>query len=67
MGAINMLGRTKRLRARILQANIHGDPVRPQPEHYRGSVNVNGWRQANVAFARAGNALRGAESGATEP
>jgi hypothetical protein len=67
MGAINRLWRTKWLRARILQANVHGDPVRPQPEHYRGSVNVNGRRQANVAFARAGSVLRGAESGAAEP
>jgi UDP-glucuronate decarboxylase len=67
MGAINMLGRTTRLHARVLQAKARSDPARPQPEHYRGSVNVNGWRQANVAFARTGNALRGAESGATEP
>ena len=56
-----------RLHARILQAKFHGDPVPPQPGHYRGRVNVNGWRQANVAFARDGNARCGAETGATEP
>jgi hypothetical protein len=55
-----------RLHARILQAKVHGDPVPPQRGHYRGRVNVNGWRQANVAFARDGNARCGAETGATE-
>ncbi len=48
MGAINMLGLAKRLRARILQAStseIYGDPeVHPQPESYRGMVNVAGPR-----------------------
>jgi hypothetical protein len=71
MGAINMLGRTKALQACVLQAptrKVYRDANAPsQPEHYRGRVNVNGWRQANVAFARAGNALCGAETGTTEP
>jgi UDP-glucuronate decarboxylase len=71
MGAINMLGRTKPLHACVLQAptrKVYRDANAPsQPEHYRGRVNVNGWRQANVAFARAGNALCGAETGTTEP
>jgi UDP-glucuronate decarboxylase len=48
MGTINMLGLAKRLRAPILQAStseIYGDPdVHPQPEHYRGLVNVSGPR-----------------------
>jgi UDP-glucuronate decarboxylase len=48
MGAINMLGLTKRLRARILQAStseVYGDPdVHPQPETYRGTVNIAGPR-----------------------
>jgi hypothetical protein len=71
MGAINMLGWTKPLHACVLQAptlKVYRDANAPsQPEHYRGRVNVNGWRQANVAFARAGNALCGAETGTTEP
>lgn len=48
MGAINMLGLAKRLRARILQAStseVYGDPeVHPQREDYRGMVNINGPR-----------------------
>jgi UDP-glucuronate decarboxylase len=48
MGAINMLGLAKRLRARILQSStseVYGDPdVHPQPESYRGLVSVNGPR-----------------------
>ena len=48
MGAINMLGLAKRLRARILQAStseVYGDPdVHPQPESYRGLVNIMGPR-----------------------
>jgi UDP-glucuronate decarboxylase len=48
MGAINMLGLAKRLRARILQAStseVYGDPdVHPQTEDYRGFVNVVGPR-----------------------
>ena len=48
MGAINMLGLAKRVKARILQAStseVYGDPkVHPQPESYWGNVNPIGRR-----------------------
>ncbi len=48
MGAINMLGLTKRVGGRILHAStseVYGDPdVHPQPESYRGNVNPIGLR-----------------------
>lgn len=48
MGAINMLGLAKRVKARIFQAStseIYGDPlVHPQPESYWGNVNTLGLR-----------------------
>ncbi len=48
MGAINMLGLAKRVRARILQAStseIYGNPtVHPQEESYWGNVNPIGIR-----------------------
>ena len=48
IGAINMLGLAKRLKAKILQAStseVYGDPeVHPQPEAYRGNVNPIGPR-----------------------
>ncbi len=48
MGAINMLGLAKRIKARILQAStseVYGDPeVHPQPESYWGHVNPIGIR-----------------------
>ena len=48
MGAINMLGLAKRVRAPILQAStseVYGDPeVHPQPESYWGHVNTIGPR-----------------------
>jgi len=48
MGAINMLGMSKRVRARILQAStseVYGDPlVHPQTEDYFGNVNPIGLR-----------------------
>jgi len=48
LGAINMLGLAKRVRARILQAStseVYGDPtMHPQTEEYRGSVNTLGPR-----------------------
>lgn len=48
MGAINMLGLAKRVRAKILQAStseIYGDPtVHPQRETYWGNVNTIGLR-----------------------
>ena len=52
LGAINMLGLAKRLRAPILQAStseIYGDPeVHPQEEDYKGLVNVCGPRPATT-------------------
>jgi UDP-glucuronate decarboxylase len=48
IGAINMLGLAKRLKAKILQAStseVYGDPiVHPQQESYRGNVNPIGPR-----------------------
>jgi UDP-glucuronate decarboxylase len=48
MGAINMLGLAKRVRARILQAStseVYGDPlIHPQKEDYWGNVNPIGIR-----------------------
>jgi UDP-glucuronate decarboxylase len=48
IGAINMLGLAKRLKAKIFQAStseVYGDPgVHPQPEPYRGNVNPIGPR-----------------------
>lgn len=48
LGAINMLGLAKRVRARILQAStseIYGDPeIHPQTEEYWGNVNPLGLR-----------------------
>jgi len=48
MGAINMLGLAKRVKARIMQAStseVYGDPkVHPQPETYWGHVNPIGPR-----------------------
>jgi UDP-glucuronate decarboxylase len=48
MGAINTLGLSKRLGARVFQAStseVYGDPdVHPQPESYRGNVNPIGPR-----------------------
>lgn len=48
MGAINMLGLAKRIRAKVLQAStseVYGDPeVHPQVENYWGHVNPIGLR-----------------------
>ena len=48
MGAINMLGLAKRIKARVLQAStseVYGDPqIHPQPESYWGNVNPIGQR-----------------------
>ncbi len=48
MGAINMLGLAKRVKARIFQAStseVYGDPlVHPQTEDYFGNVNCLGLR-----------------------
>ena len=48
MGAINMLGLAKRVKARVLQAStseVYGDPeIHPQTEDYWGNVNPIGIR-----------------------
>ena len=48
MGALNMLGLARRVKARILQAStseVYGDPeIHPQPESYWGHVNPIGVR-----------------------
>jgi UDP-glucuronate decarboxylase len=48
VGAINMLGLAKRVKAKVFQAStseVYGDPtVHPQTEEYRGSVNTIGPR-----------------------
>ena len=48
IGAINMLGLAKRVKARILQAStseVYGDPIiHPQEESYWGNVNPTGLR-----------------------
>jgi UDP-glucuronate decarboxylase len=48
VGAINMLGLAKRVKAKVFQAStseVYGDPtVHPQTEEYRGSVNPIGPR-----------------------
>lgn len=48
MGAINMLGLAKRIKAKVLQAStseVYGDPhVHPQKEEYWGNVNPIGVR-----------------------
>ena len=48
VGAINMLGLAKRVKARIFQAStseVYGDPtVHPQTEEYRGNTSITGPR-----------------------
>jgi UDP-glucuronate decarboxylase len=61
MGAINMLGLAKRVKARIMHAStseVYGDPeVHPQPESYRGSVNPIGIRACYDEGKRAAETL----------
>jgi UDP-glucuronate decarboxylase len=61
MGAINMLGLAKRIRAKILQAStseVYGDPkVHPQPESYWGNVNPIGERSCYDEGKRAAETL----------
>lgn len=61
MGAINMLGLAKRVKARILQAStseVYGDPdVHPQPERYWGNVNPIGIRSCYDEGKRAAETL----------
>jgi UDP-glucuronate decarboxylase len=62
-GAINMLGLSKRLRAKILQAStseIYGDPDSahvPTPESYRGQVSCQGPRACYDESKRVGETL----------
>lgn len=61
MGAINMLGLAKRVKARILQAStseVYGDPqVHPQTETYWGHVNPIGERACYDEGKRAAETL----------
>lgn len=61
MGAINMLGLAKRVKARILQAStseVYGDPfVHPQVESYWGNVNPIGERSCYDEGKRAAETL----------
>ncbi len=61
MGAINMLGLAKRIKARILQAStseVYGDPkIHPQPEEYWGHVNPIGDRACYDEGKRAAETL----------
>lgn len=61
LGAMNMLGLAKRLKAKILQAStseVYGDPVvHPQPESYWGNVNPIGIRSCYDEGKRAAETL----------
>jgi UDP-glucuronate decarboxylase len=61
MGAINMLGLAKRIRAKILQAStseVYGDPeIHPQTETYWGNVNPIGIRACYDEGKRCAEAL----------
>ena len=61
MGALNMLGLAKRVKARILQAStseVYGDPaIHPQVESYWGNVNPIGIRSCYDEGKRVAEAL----------
>ena len=61
MGAVNMLGLAKRIRAKILQAStseVYGDPqIHPQVESYWGHVNPIGERSCYDEGKRAAETL----------
>ncbi len=61
LGAMNMLGLAKRVRARVLQAStseVYGNPiVHPQPEGYWGNVNPIGIRACYDEGKRAAETL----------
>jgi len=61
IGAINILGLAKRVKARVFQAStseVYGDPTfHPQPEDYRGNVNSLGPRACYDEGKRAAETL----------
>ncbi len=61
IGAINMLGIAKRVKAKVLQAStseVYGDPtIHPQTEDYRGNVNPLGPRACYDEGKRAAETL----------
>ena len=61
IGAINMLGLAKRVKAKVLQAStseVYGDPtIHPQTEDYRGNVNPLGPRACYDEGKRAAETL----------
>ncbi len=61
LGAINVLGMAKRVRAKVVHAStseVYGDPtVHPQPESYRGNVNPIGPRACYDEGKRAAETL----------
>jgi UDP-glucuronate decarboxylase len=61
LGAINMLGLAKRVKAKVFQAStseVYGDPtVHPQTEDYRGNVNPLGPRACYDEGKRAAETL----------
>lgn len=61
MGAVNMLGLARRIKAKILQAStseVYGDPkVHPQDESYWGHVNPIGFRACYDEGKRCAEAL----------
>jgi len=61
MGAINVLGLAKRVKAKVFHAStseVYGDPdVHPQPESYRGNVNPIGLRACYDEGKRAAETL----------
>ena len=61
IGAINMLGMAKRVKAKVFQAStseVYGDPtVHPQTEDYRGNVNPLGPRACYDEGKRAAETL----------
>jgi UDP-glucuronate decarboxylase len=60
-GAYNLLELARRCKARILQAStseVYGDPhIHPQPESYRGNVNIVGLRSCYDEGKRAAETL----------
>lgn len=61
LGAIHILGLSKRIKAKVLHAStseVYGDPqIHPQPESYWGHVNPNGYRACYDEGKRCAEAL----------